>query len=409
VADPVVELRRTNLAALAPLLDSDPVRRTAASRATAVTSFWTSRSAYLQLDRDDLAKLVSLAGIQAVYGDTIVHLPPVALARDLPAAVLEDSAASWGITATGGLATWGAYGGRGTGVTIGVLDTGVDPTHPDLHGKVAKWAEFDATGQPVPDSQPHDSAWHGTHVCGTIAGGNASGQWIGMAPEASLAVGLVLKGGSGTSQQVLAGIQWAVEQGVDVLSMSLGAAMFGPQAPSTYTDGFLTCLRAGIPVIVAMGNEGAETGGSTGSDIFAYAVGATDYRDVVAGFSGGQTEVITQSSIIAAAHLPLIYTKPDVSAPGVDVTSSVPGPSWKAANGTSMATPHVAGAVALLLSNVPAIRSELSGIDRAVFIEDILTGSADELGEAGHDARYGFGRLNILRAVALAKQSPSLS
>jgi subtilisin family serine protease len=288
-----------------------------------------------------------------------------------------------------------------------VLDTGVDPTHPDLRGKVAKWAEFDADGQPVADSQPHDSAWHGTHVCGTIAGGNASGQWIGMAPEASLAVGLVLKGGSGSHAQVLAGIHWAVEQGVDVLSMSLSSPMFGPQAPTAYTDGFLTCLRAGIPVVAAIGNRGAQTSASTGGDFLAFAVGATDHRDLPAGFSGGQTEVITESTLIPPEHLPLIYTKPDISGPGVAVTSSVPGASWRASDGTSMATPHVAGAMALLLSAVPAIRTGLTGAKRAYFLEDALTGAADELGESGQDPRFGFGRLNVLRAIALARQPAS--
>jgi subtilisin family serine protease len=403
-ARPVDEVRTEHLSALAPLLDSDPARRTRARGAGLVTPLWVSRGAYLQVDRDDLPQLLTdVPGIQAVYPDAVVHHPPVTHARDLPAAILENSAASWGLITTGGLATWGAYGARGAGVTVGVLDTGVDPNHPDLQGKIAHWAEFDDQGHRV-DSSPHDSAEHGTHVCGTIAGGNASGQWIGMAPDAKLAVALVLKGGSGTTPQVLAGIQWAVEQGVDVISMSLSSATFGSEAPSLYTDAFRTCLRAGIPVVAAIGNRGADTSASTGGDIFAYAAGATDYRDAPAGFSGGQAEAITESSIIPSTSLPLFYIKPDVSAPGVAVSSSVPNASWKALNGTSMATPHVSGAIALLLSAIPQIRTDLSGADRAFFIEDLLSGSADELGETGHDVRYGWGRLNILRAIALGRQ-----
>lgn len=399
-AVPIDTVRHHNETALAAVLNSEPARRNRVG-----ASFWTSRTAYLELNRDDLARLLTdVPGVVEVHPNHRLTLPPVARTRELPAAVREDSTASWGITATGALSVWGAYAARGAGVTVGVLDTGVDPSHPDLEGKVAKWAEFDAEGKPVADSEPHDSDEHGTHVCGTVAGGNASGQWIGMAPDAKLAVGLVLKGGSGTAMQVLAGIQWAVEQKVDVLSMSLSAAVFDHEAPNVFSAAFLTALRAGIPVVAAIGNKGAQTGASTGSDFFSLAVGATDHRDVPAGFSGGLTQVVNESPLIKPEFLPLIYTKPDLSAPGVDVVSSVPDSAWEAFNGTSMATPHVAGAIALLLSAVPSIR-ELSGIERAAFIQEMINGSVDELGEAGKDSRYGFGRLNILRAIALAKRA----
>jgi subtilisin family serine protease len=399
-------LRRTNRTALASVLEGELAQRARANRRGAVAEFWTSRSAYLELDRDDLARLpVDMPGVSEVFPNSPVSLPVVSRARDLPAAVVENSAASWGISASGALSVWGAYGARGAGVTVGVLDTGVDTSHPDLRDKVVKWAEFDGQGQPVANSTPHDSGDHGTHVCGTIAGGNASGQWIGMAPETKLAVALVLNGRQGTHAQVLAGIHWAVEQRVDVLSMSLSAPVLGHEAPAAFTEAFRTCLRAGIPVMAAIGNRGGQTGASTGSDFFAFAVGATDHRDIPAGFSGGQTQVVAESMIIPPQFLPLIYIKPDISAPGVDVTSSVPGGSWAAFNGTSMATPHVAGAAALLLSAAPNIRT-LTGARRVLFIEDLLKGSVDELGETGHDCRYGFGRLNTLRAVALARSTP---
>jgi subtilisin family serine protease len=386
-----------NQDALAPLLASGPGKRAKASR-----TFWTSRTAYLELDRDDLARLLDEApDVVAVHPDMEFTLPPVTETSAIPDAITENSTASWGITATGALSVWGAYGARGAGVTVGVLDTGVDATHPDLAGKIAAWAEFDAAGQPVLGSEPHDSADHGTHVCGTIAGGNASGQWIGMAPEAKLAVGLVLKGGSGSPKQVLAGIDWAAAQGVDVLSMSLSATLFTVDAPDVFTAAFVNCRRLGIPVVAAIGNRGTQTGASTGSDVFALAVGATDHRDVIAGFSGGLTQRLTSSPFVLPAKLPLIYTKPDLSAPGFAVLSSVPG-GYGAKNGTSMATPHVAGAVALLLSAVPEIR-DLHGEERAAFIQRQLLGSVDELGEAGKDSRYGWGRLNVLRAIALAK------
>jgi len=395
----VDEIRRDNQAVLEPLLANDVVRSARGGRTGAL---WVARSAYVELDRDDLARLPrEVPGIRAVDHGGTVQVPPFTEARELAPAILDNSTASWGIEASGALAVWGAYGVRGAGVTVGVLDTGVDPTHPDLAGKVRLWGEFTAEGGQVADSQAHDTGTHGTHVCGTIAGGNAGGQWIGMAPEADLAVGMVLKGGSGTSDQVLAGIAWAVEQGVDVLSLSLSSATFGHASPSLYSEAFITCLRAGIPVVAAIGNRGEQTGGTTGSDLFAYAVGAVDHAGRPAGFSGGHTQMYQPSPDEA----PIYYFKPDVSAPGVAVVSSIPGGLWKANNGTSMATPHVAGAIALLLSAVPGIRTGLTGVDRVVFIQKVLSGSVDDLGEAGHDSRYGHGRLNVLRAIALARQA----
>jgi subtilisin family serine protease len=393
----VESLRQSNQDALASLMDSEPARNSRAA-----TTYWTSRTAYLELARDDVARLRTEApGVVAVFPNAPVTLPPVSTTDAVPTAIAENSTASYGITQTGALSVWGAYGARGKGVTVGVLDTGVDAEHPDLAGKVSAWAEFDGEGNRV-DSAPHDSGTHGTHVCGTIVGGNASGQWIGMAPEAKVAVGLVLKGGSGTTKQVLAGIDWAVDQGVDVLSLSLAATVFTADAPTAYTAAFVNCRRMGIPVVAAVGNHGTQTGATTGSDVFALGVGATDHRDVIAGFSGGHTQRITTSLFIAADKLPHIYTKPDLSAPGFAVVSAIPGGRYEAKNGTSMATPHVAGAVALLLSAVPSIRS-LEGEKRVLFISKQLIGSVDELGEAGKDSRFGFGRLNVLRAIALAK------
>jgi len=101
--------------------------------------------------------------------------------------------------------------------------------------------------------------------------------------------------------------------------------------------------------------------------------------------------------------LPLAYSKPDLSGPGVAIFSSVPGGDWKAFNGTSMAAPHVAGAIALLLS-ATTIREKESGEQKAFLVQDLITGSVDDLGECGQDHRFGFGRLDVLRAVDFAHQ-----
>ncbi len=89
-----------------------------------------------------------------------------------------------------------------------------------------------------------------------------------------------------------------MEQGVDVLSLSLGGLVMDLEAPSTYTEAILTCVEAGIPVVAAIGNEGQQTTGSPGNDLFALSIGATDPNDRAAGFSGGRTQIIRQSDFI---------------------------------------------------------------------------------------------------------------
>jgi len=368
--------------------------------------FWSSASALLELDKDALWKLPDeVPEIADIYPNRTLSVPPVVKIdpAKLPQQVKDNKTSAWGIHAIGALATWGAYGAKGKGVKIGLLDTGVDASHPELKGKIEDWAEFDSAGEIVKNSKPHDSGEHGTHCAGTIVGGNHNGQWIGVAPEAKLAVGLVLKGGSGTDAQILAGMQWAMDRGVHVISMSLGGLRFSADVLDTYTRTIINANRLGTPVVVAIGNEGSQTSGSPGNDYFAFAVGAVDHEDLAAGFSGGRTQVINESKYISRKYLPLVYSKPEISAPGVAVTSTVPKRKYETWNGTSMAAPHVAGAVALLLS-ATGIQQKTESNQRAYVIQDLLIGSVEELGEAGQDHRYGFGRLDVLRAIGFAKE-----
>jgi len=375
------------------------------------SQFWSSRSALLQLRTSDLQRLPQdLPNVSAVFPNRTVRTPPIMEVTHETDGARDLTGSSWGIEKTGALAAWGAYGTRGKSgsgpVKIAVLDTGVDVTHPELEGKISDWAEFDENGGQVENSDPHDSDKHGTHVCGTIAGGSSKSPseepWIGMAPDAVLAVGMVLKGRSGTYAQILAGMDWAIESGASAINMSLGATSFESDVFDVYTNAILRANRLGIPVVVSIGNEGAQTTGSPGNDFFALAVGATDPNDQAAGFSGGRTLILKESEFVPEEHLPLVFSKPDMSAPGVAIRSCVPSGQYAVLNGTSMAAPHVAGGIALLLAatdigTIPAHR-------RAFVLQDILISSVDELGETGQDHRFGFGRMNILRAITMAKQ-----
>ncbi len=372
--------------------------------ASSVTPLLAARSVAAVLTRDELAELGrDTASVAAVYPNRTFPVPRIIEVDVMPGRAAAAKGSTWGVERIGALSAWGAYGVRGKGVKIGVLDTGVDPDHPDLKGKIANWAEFGPDGKKVTGSTAHDSDRHGTHVCGTIAGGDASGKWIGVAPDARLAVGLVLDGEKGGSDaQVLAGIDWALDHGVHVISMSLGGVVIEPETPGTYTRAIVDCFLRGVPVVAAIGNEGDGTGGSPGNDLFTLAVGATDADDDVAGFSSGRTQFVTQSEVIRPELLPLPYPKPDVSAPGVAVESSVPGGTWAAFSGTSMATPHTTGAVALLLSATGNL-SSVAADGRVGVISDLLIGGVRELGEAGQDHRYGFGRIDVFRMIGLAR------
>lgn len=368
--------------------------------------FWSSDSTRLTVPRDRLLELVATdERVQSVIMNAPIPPPSYAVNRTGKTGAASDAyqVVTWGVDAIGATKVWGVFGARGKGVKVAVLDTGVDPTHPDLAGKVTKWAEFDGQGGQVTGSQPHDTDRHGTHVCGTIAGGNANGIHIGVAPEAELFVGMVLNGRSGgTTAQVLGGLDWAISSGADVINMSLGGLNIEPVIDTPYQRAILAALAAGIPIVAAIGNDGHQTTGSPGNDLYALAIGATDVAGRVAGFSGGRTQMIRRSSTIDERFLPLVYSKPELTAPGVDVYSCVPKGKWEAFNGTSMATPHVAGAIALLLS-ATSIGQKLNDHDRTAAIRDLLIATCLERGEAGQDHRFGYGLIDAFGAVAAAR------
>jgi len=244
---------------------------------------------------------------------------------------------------------WSEGGYRGQGIKIAIVDTGLDPEHPDFAGRIAAGKGF--TGGSYVDDNGH-----GTHVAGIAAGsGSASGgRYVGVAPEASLYIAKVLRAnGSGMMSDVMAGIEWAVEQGVHVIGLSLG----GP-APCDGTDALSeTCdaaVEASVVVCAAAGNQGpgAFTVGSPGCARQVITVGASTDDDTVANFSSRGP---TSDNRV----------KPDIVFPGVDIIScrakgtsmgNVTDDYYTEASGTSMATPHTVGAAALLLQAKPDLR-----------------------------------------------------
>ncbi|WP_432161174.1 S8 family serine peptidase [Streptomyces sp. NRRL F-5630] len=233
----------------------------------------------------------------------------------------------------------------GKGVKVAVLDTGIDPDHPDLKGRVVASKSF-IEGQEVADRNGH-----GTHTASTVGGGGTAsdGKEKGVAPDADLAIGKVLSDeGEGSESQIIAGMEWAAKDlGAKVVSMSLGSTEASDgtdpmaQAVNTLTE------ETGALFVVAAGNAGgAGTIGSPGAADEALTVGAVDSFDQAAYFTSKGPRFLDNA------------LKPDVSAPGVDIlaarSSLVPGEGvYTKMSGTSMATPHVAGVAALLAQEHP--------------------------------------------------------
>ncbi|MER5947235.1 S8 family peptidase [Streptomyces sp. NPDC001904] len=285
-----------------------------------------------------------------------------------------------------GAPTAWAAGYDGKGVKIAVLDTGVDATHPDLKSQVVESKNFSA----APDATDHFG--HGTHVASIAAGTGAKsgGLYKGVAPGAKLLNGKVLDNdGFGDDSGILAGMEWAAAQGADIVNLSLGGGDT-PEIDPLEAEVNKLSQEKGILFAIAAGNEGPNSIGSPGSADAALTVGAVDDKDKLADFSSTGPRVGDGG------------IKPDVTAPGVDITAAAaPGSviaqevgekpaGYLTISGTSMATPHVAGAAAILKQQHPDwTYTQLKGA---------LVGSAK--GTAGLTPfQQGSGRIQVDKAI----------
>ncbi|MDY7082215.1 MAG: S8 family serine peptidase, partial [Halobacteria archaeon] len=211
-----------------------------------------------------------------------------------------------------------------------------------------------ATGHRVEGSVPHDIHWlgHGTHTSGTVSGGDASGQYIGVAPNVSLIHALAAGNGDYRDYgQTIASIQWAVKENAEVISMSLGWDC--DAYINDFLDPVLNAQSAGAVVVVSAGNSNEGCHHTPGNIYDALTIGASNSNKSIATFSSG--DVVNASGFNdTPSDWPSEYVIPDVSAPGVNVRSSSkfgnPEYRYIELSGTSMAAPHVSGAAALMES-----------------------------------------------------------
>ncbi|MBI4862616.1 MAG: S8 family serine peptidase [Candidatus Riflebacteria bacterium] len=358
-----------------------------------VKSLWINNSVALRASRELIEEIAKRSDVAAIFADETVHLEKP---RVEPIPRREAQAIERGAKAPGDTAEWTyglmkvkvpevrqVYKLSGAGVKVGIIDTGIDATHPDLKGKVIVWKDF-VNGKP----DPYDDQGHGTHCAGTIAGSSTSGLNIGIAPDAKLIVAKVFtSSGSAETSTILAAMQWMADPDGNPATNDQPAlcsnSWGGGPGRKTYLEATQKWLSVGVFPCFAAGNSGpgAGTVGTPGGYLEAFAVGATDVDDKIADFSSRGPATWDEYTL----------TKPDISAPGKSVTSAKAGGGYVAMSGTSMATPHMSGILALLHQANPAMT-----ITQA---RDILERTSQDLGDAGKDNTYGSGRADALAAA----------
>jgi serine protease AprX len=285
---------------------------------------------------------------------------------------------------------------QGQGINVAVLDTGVYGEHPALDERVKDFVVIDPLGRRINARPAFDGSIHGTHVCGTIAGGQTEeGVAIGIAPRVNLLVAGVLLGDA-TLATLVEGIAWAVETGADIINMSLGFTYYEPH----FTQVFDLLIHSyGILPVVAIGNENHGNSSSPGNAYNAFSVGAVESTGAgkveVAFFSSG-------ASLVFPGREPGVVTKPDVVAPGAQVYSCVPPDkqpdrtyTYAYLDGSSMAAPHVTGAAALLMAAVP-------DAPVTAVMEALKVTAKHPAGSAKRpDNRWGYGLIQPVEALKI--------
>ncbi len=322
----------------------------------------------------------------------------------------------WNIARVRADQVWSDFDIAGAGVVVANMDTGVDWTHPALQSKYRgsdgahNYDWYDATG--TYPYVPADGDGHGTHTMGTIVGSDPNSDYhIGMAPDAQwIAVKVLDDDGVGYDTWIHAGFQWLLSptdlsgnnpdpsQAPDVVNNSWGPGLSNV-ADLTFLPDVQALRAAGIFPVFSAGNSGELGDGSIAAPAGfpeSFAVGATDFEDAIASFSSRGPSFWEE-------------LKPEVSAPGVDIRSSVPGGGYEGGwSGTSMAAPHAAGLAALLLSANPTLTvDELENFMKYT-ATDTSTGLSTSFGDVGPDNTYGWGRIDAYEAVRWALSAGKL-
>jgi len=284
----------------------------------------------------------------------------------------------WGVSRIGADSVHAST--MGAGVKIAIVDTGIDYTHTDLNDNYCGGYDF-VNG----DSDPMDDHWHGTHCAGIIAAEKNDMGILGVAPEADIyALKVLDSAGSGSLSNVVAAIDWAIDNNMQIVSMSLGTNSYSSSLETICNQAY----ASGILLVAAAGNDGNADG--TG-DCVDY---PANYDSVIAVASVYSPDVRSGYSSTGPAV--------ELAAPGATIYSTIPGNSYQYASGTSMACPHVAGTAALVWALNPSWDNEQ--------VRTHMQETAEDLGVVGRDRDtwYGFGLVNAsAAAINIPEVTPS--
>lgn len=355
----------------------------------------------VRISKDSLPLIVSIRGVTGVYYNKHYKLLRTKPIGGLHPTTLQSSKAI-------GADTFWIRGYKGDQIRIGIIDTGIDPDHPDFQGKIVAMKSFVLRkyGYKNDDPDPSDGAidiWHGTRVAGIAAGAGKGDPELGtgVAPNALIISAKVFPSGKETTATlagILAAIEWCVEQGADVINMSLGGG-------ADYYDPLQRVIKEaaelGVTVVIAAGNEGDNgfntmSVGSPGFSPYAITVGATDIE--------GEKIKTLYSSIGPTI---LLAVKPDICAPSgvaapISTASGAVPPYGEAEEGTSFSAPHIAGAAALIAQYL-----KTRGIEKKYWpgiIKYVLMKSASPIVSAGikyYELWAGAGFVNLTAAYDL--------
>ncbi len=323
------------------------------------------RAIAAEVPEESLVGILSNANVAYVEEDfTVSLIEPVAESSEY------DN--SWGVRHIGAESVH-QLPVTGNGVKIAVLDTGINYNHPDLLSNYREGFDFVHN-----DDDPFDDSWdrHGTHVAGIIAGVMNDEGIVGVAPDAALyAVKILDGGGFGMASWLIAGLEWAVANNMDIINLSVGFPLYS----QAMEDACNSASENGVLLVAAAGNEsgGAVTYPAAFSSVIA--VTGTDPEDQSGYFAPLGPEV-------------------ELAAPGLAIYSTSRNESYAYLSGTSQAAPHVTGAAALLLET-GMIDFNDDGVINAEDIRWRLIDTATDLGIEGRDEEYGYGLINVEQAI----------